>query len=90
MIFVEIPDPRPESNMRIWRAMYGGCTFVIVHDPNEEVGYTATYRTSVGFQRPPRRDGTLGNDIMQVPGGPWRTKKEAEDACLLCANGILL
>lgn len=87
----------PVPGMRVWRVEHAGCIWVIAYEPGMPTwsadarrrfrGYTATYRSASIPERQPRLDGTLGADITRIDG-LWRTKAEAEAACLAVSRSM--
>jgi hypothetical protein len=79
MIFKELATHSETPWMRIWGAIHGGLTWIIVYDGLSDE-YTATCRKE-SINRPPLLDGTLGADTDFISGGPWGSFTEAEAAC---------
>lgn len=69
-----------ETKDRLWGANYGGYSWVISYltdrpkkaEDEPYLGYTATYR---------RKDHNRSSQTIAVEGGPFKSFKEAEDAC---------
>lgn len=82
MRFSYITDQSLPKGIRVWGAEYFGYTWVISYEPGfsqwseeekkEWQGYTASYR---------RKEHNLSSQIIRIEGGPWKTFKEAEEAC---------
>jgi hypothetical protein len=70
------------GNVRIWQAVHGGYTWVIMHEPGlpgwsgeeklKHVGYTASYR-KLGHTR--------SSQTIRIDGAPWGSFVKAEEAC---------
>lgn len=68
--------------VRIWQAVHGGYTWVIMHEPGLPHWSADQKRTHVGYSASYRRmDQRTNRETIKIDGGPWDAFTKAEDAC---------
>jgi hypothetical protein len=75
-----LPDMK---QVRIWRAYYGGYSWVISYDPGHKTWDADERQKWAGYNASYRKEGhTNSSETITIEGGPWHSFAAAEGACL--------